>query len=295
MMKEISHRTEEEIALYNLSLLKRDATSLREETILLLRRALGSHIPTEASFERAARSLLEFSKKNGANLPDKGDTAVMICELLAERFPDVAEHQKNFFLPLLPFPASRPVTISCWMSNRLSEGAIDRFSSLFQAAKAVGVDSFSEVCERVAKQECDFGILPIENTTDGRLSSFYKMLDRHELKICAVCDVEDPESDSRTRLALVTSRIIVLQGDLPSFIEFSFVSANAERRQELLSMSRSFEVSVVRYACAPLSYRNDGEMDTVTFEVKTERFLPFLIYLHLFFADANVIGFFVQI
>lgn len=295
MMKDVSYRTDEEILLHNLRTLKQDAESLRLESSLFLRRVLSSHFPAESSFERTAKSLLEFFQKNRHLLPDQHECVFLICELLANRFPDIAERQKSFFVPLSAFSTGRPATVSCWMNNRLSVGAFERFLSLLPAAKAVSVDSFSEVCERVAKQECDFGILPIENTTDGRLSSFYKMLDRHELKICAVCDVEDPDGDSRTRMALIGSRVMILKRDLPALVEFSFVSADAERRYDLLWTARYFEASLTRYVCAPLSYRSDGEMDTATFEVKNERLLPFLIYLHLFFSDANVIGFFVQI
>jgi hypothetical protein len=43
--------------------------------------------------------------------------------------------------------------------------------------------------------------LPIENSVDGKLFGFYSLIDRFELKICSVCDIEG-EGDSRIRYAL---------------------------------------------------------------------------------------------
>lgn len=295
MTKEYSHRAEEDVVLHNLEILKRDAEALQEETALVLKDCFLQLVPEGLPFEKASRILLDFCKKNQQRLPEKELTDLLLCQFLAERFPTVAERQKDFPFSVDPHAPNHAVTLLYWASNRLSSQAADRFSSLFSSAATLPAESFSEVCERVAGGECDFGIIPIENTTDGRISAFYKMLDRHELRICAVCDIEDVESDTQTRLALVGLRAIPPRLEFPLFVEFSFVSEKDERRHQLFSTANRLHIALTRHSSAPLSYRTGVEIDTVTYELTQGLSLPFLIYLHLFFSDATIIGFFVQI
>ncbi len=59
--------------------------------------------------------------------------------------------------------------------------AFHRFGS--QAAY-VGCSTISEVFKKVEEGECDYGVVPIENSTEGAVTSTFDLLADSELKIC---------------------------------------------------------------------------------------------------------------
>ena len=87
--------------------------------------------------------------------------------------------------------------------NPYNQAAYQRFADAVIGAKAYPSTSFTNACEDVFDQRCDFCILPIANTQDGRLFSFYAMLDRYELKICAVTEIETDTEAGTASYALV--------------------------------------------------------------------------------------------
>ena len=59
--------------------------------------------------------------------------------------------------------------------------ALERFG---HAADLVPVDTISSVFEEVNRGHCDFGVVPIENSTDGRIVDTLDMFTRLPLRIC---------------------------------------------------------------------------------------------------------------
>ncbi|HEX3997232.1 MAG TPA: prephenate dehydratase [Pirellulales bacterium] len=59
--------------------------------------------------------------------------------------------------------------------------AIHRFG---QAVELVGVGNFAAVFEEVNRRHADFGVVPIENSTDGRVADTLDMFTRLPVKIC---------------------------------------------------------------------------------------------------------------
>lgn len=86
--------------------------------------------------------------------------------------------------------------------NNFNDAAFSALSSSISAPRAVYTASINSACEAVADGSCEFCILPIENSVDGKLFGFYSLIDRFELKIASVCDIEG-EGDLRIKYALV--------------------------------------------------------------------------------------------
>ncbi len=101
-----------------------------------------------------------------------------------------------------PTPAGAHSKIS-FIKNKYNDMAFERFSRFVTNAKAEYATSFKESCENVVNGFCEFCILPITSSEDGRLMSFYSLLDRYELKICAVTDIEDEDASKTIRYACV--------------------------------------------------------------------------------------------
>ncbi len=289
----------EEILLRNLSSITEEKKTIEEEKRLLLRDYYENFLSETLSFSAAARMLLsqyrlrrEKAREIKQSRADTIKEKTLIAKLLASRYSleDLLEVSSE---TLRQVQAS--ASIACWMSNRYSSLAYDRFCSLIPNDELIQSDSFVDVCERIHRGECDFGILPIENSTDGRLNSFYRMLDKYELKISAVCNVEDEEGDAFTGFAMVSREVYQFGGSYPRRIELSVISSNAQKMLDMIGAADQFEMSVMRLSSVPLYYRGNACVDTVTLEISENTALPFFIYLFLFGKDINVIGLYIQI
>ncbi len=93
--------------------------------------------------------------------------------------------------------------------------AYEKFASVLPDASAHYCESFREVCESVKSGDAALGILPHENSEDGKLMSFVKLIDEFELRIVAACEVVSRGRGDATRYILIgneLSLIAVLTG-----------------------------------------------------------------------------------
>lgn len=101
-----------------------------------------------------------------------------------------------------PCPSSAKGRIS-YVKNNFTDSAYLAFSKSLKVSRCSYSDSFETICEDVFNGESEFCILPIETSADGRLFSFYSLIDRYELKISRICTVNHPGSSKFTRFALL--------------------------------------------------------------------------------------------
>ena len=289
-------RDQSDVQIENLLRLHRDFLSIREEERIFLKSYLSAVITPDMTFDRATKLLVNGYKRiKAASSGSCATQAATLCQALAELFPQTSTLAKCFSSALRIHRSDLHFKISFWSANPLSLNALERFSPLFHSITPIATESFSETCEHIVNGASDLGILPIENTTDGRLSAFYRMLDRYELKICAVCDIEDAETDMTTRMALVTRRLYFCEGPFRRHIEFSYVTTEADVKLDLIDVAYAMGVSLTNLSSSPLSYRTNAHVETVRFSLSENNTLPFLIYLHNFCEDINISGFYVQI
>lgn len=289
-------RDQSDVQLENVLRLHRDVLSIREEERIFLKSYVSAIITPEMTFDRAAKLLITGYKRLKAESSGSCATqAATLCLALAEQFPQSSTLIKCFSSPFRVHRSDWHAKISFWKENHLSLNALEQFSPLFQSVTSVASESFSEACEHIVNETSDFGILPIENTTDGKLSAFYRMLDRYELKVCAVCDIEDPETDITTRMALVTRSLYFFEGVFRRHIELSYVTTEEDTKFDLIDVACAMGGSLTGFSSSPLSYRTNAHVETVRFSLLKNNTLPFLIYLHFFCEDINISGFYVQI
>lgn len=92
-----------------------------------------------------------------------------------------------------------------YMPNPLADKAYLRFSAHVPACRAAAFHSFVDACEEVRGGLCEYCILPLETTADGKLTGFSRLIVKYHLYITAVCDVANhalPEGNI-TRFALL--------------------------------------------------------------------------------------------
>lgn len=177
-----------------------------------------------------------------------------------------------------------------------TDEAFLHFSRVLPTARAVYSDSFSGVCEQVFNGLCEYCILPLENSQDGKLVRFYNLVQKYELKIVLTCSVTTSDNRHSTTFGLCRRGLLwpsLMLPDKPFSFEFLFWQEPEHASLgELLTAASACSLSLVRADCLP---RSDEEIligagypFALHFEAlprdrasgATERdFLAFLLYL----------------
>ena len=84
--------------------------------------------------------------------------------------------------PSGPPPADpRGPARTAYFRNSYSDAAFRRFAREFREPTVCYFDSFPAVCEELYAERCDYAILPVESSSDGRLAGIERLTARYEL------------------------------------------------------------------------------------------------------------------
>jgi hypothetical protein len=142
-----------------------------------------------------------------------------------------------------------------------TDEAFLQFSRVLPTARAVYSDSFSGVCEQVFNGMCEYCILPLENTQDGKLVRFYELIQKYELKIELTCSVTTSDNRHSTVFGLCRRGLRWPELPLPHkdfCFEFLFWQEPEHvTLGELLTAASACSLTLVRADCLP---RSDEEI-----------------------------------
>ncbi len=186
-------------------------------------------------------------------------------------------------------------SIAFWKENTDSSETYEGFKHLFKTTAPVYVKHFGDVCEAIAIGTSDFGIIPIENSIDGKLFGFYRMLERGDLMICATCDIENTEKDIHTKYALIAKKAYYFDEVSPVCLELSFYAMDSAHLFELIHILEALNIEVSQINSLPPHYQTTGNRIYITLSVSTATLPIFLCYLWLFETDYSVLGLFIHI
>ena len=174
--------------------------------------------------------------------------------------------------------------------NKYNEIAFSRFSRILKRPKEIFVSSFTAACEDVYDSESEFCILPIENGQNGRLFGFYSMLDRYELKICAVCEL-DGEDEVGAKYALVgRSAPDRIPKNANWGYEFSVISGSGRALSEISGVSRIFGAELLKIDSLPVEYDSGLQKYYFTFDIPEANISAFDLFLSEEYSGYTSVG-----
>lgn len=183
-----------------------------------------------------------------------------------------------------------------YLRNKFTEKAFDKFARLIYDPKILNAGSFEDSCEDVYNGICEYCILPIDNSVDGRLSAFYALISKYDLHIIASTPVKD--ENVNTTLALISRDTDFLKlGDSlrGRMLQFEFSTANTSDISGIISFASSYGMKLIRIH----SIKNDEDTSfTLLFSVEGVqlRFTELLsLCLSAIYPSFNIIGFYRQI
>lgn len=145
-----------------------------------------------------------------------------------------------------------------YMQNTFSDKAYRVFAANFDKIPAVYFPGFKEAAEEVYYGRSSHAILPVFNSHDGMLMSFYRILLRYDLRINSSCDIGINDDDIM-RYALVSKHLT--SGVGMRYVDISVVlsdDGDVGTYGSLLSSFETLGASVLTLNSHPLEYSDDG-------------------------------------
>ena len=179
-----------------------------------------------------------------------------------------------------------------YQRNIFADEAYLHVSPYIRNPRAVYAGSFAGVCEQVYNGLCEYCILPLENSQDGKLLRFYGLIQKYELKIALTCDVTSSDKRHVTTFALckrsLQSPLSLVYGVNRS-VCFEFIfrqdSDDYPRLYDLLAAAQACSLRLLRVDCLP---RSDDEIMVgagypfnISLDVENGDLRSFLLFLAL--------------
>ncbi len=189
---------------------------------------------------------------------------------------------------MFPSSGDENITTVAYVTGSAADAPFLSFADEFSARRHVRLrphhaKHIAAACDCVLDGEADLAIVPIWNSRDGRLRSFYRMIDGYDLKILSV--VETAADDIRTVYALCGSDLHPLYKS-PAAMEFSV------RGQTGLISTLTDGVAVHGHAVSEItSYPTEKGQTVFHFIISVGGDLrPTVLYLGLFHPGHTVLG-----
>ena len=176
-------------------------------------------------------------------------------------------------------------TIS-YVKNSYADEAYSRFSKTMEESKVIYGYDFSEVCENVYYERSSFCILPIENTLDGRLAGFRRLMMKYGLKTVMITKVETSSDGEATVFALMKKNISVPSCNGEKFFELRVTTTDG-----LTSLISAADVCLMK-PISITSIPDEKFTYDIVFSVSEEGICGFLSFLFLEYNDFIPTGFF---
>jgi prephenate dehydratase len=187
-----------------------------------------------------------------------------------------------------------------YLKNSYNDAAYMQFSALFSSPRAAYFSSVTDVCENVYNGSCEYCILPVETSGDGKLLSFYETILKYGFKINAVYDLHS--KNSYTRYALLSRRFAIRNGSLRSkarnrYLEFVFNENDNITLEDLLSAAGFCSLKLRRIDTMNVHTERSTQSDFMcpVFRADGSDLQTFLAFLAIDCPDFIPIGIYVQI
>lgn len=187
-----------------------------------------------------------------------------------------------------------------YMKNSYNDIVYMQFSALLTSPRAAYYGSASEVCESVYNGECEYCILPIETSGDGKLLSFYELILKYNCKINAVYDLQ--REGGYTRYALLSKKHSMIGTAQLSkirnkYIEFIISGNESPALDEIMCAASFCSMKLRRIDTLNISNQKSASFSGICpiFRIDGSDLKTFLTYLSIDCPDINILGIYTQI
>ena len=217
---------------------------------------------------------------------------VLLCMEIKNQLCQQMDVTPEFF-----FPYQEEVSVTAFQrviypKSSYADAAYLKFSSLMAVPRATYAHSFLSACEEVYNGICEFCILPIENSSEGQLNSFLRLIKKYELRIAATCLVSGANRTGNTRFALLRKNVTPLLNPekTPEYLEFAVPMEESVSISDLLLAARLCDLQLVRLDALPQAEDSPTAYTRFTFSTANGDLQAFLLFLSMDIPHYDPIG-----
>ncbi len=175
-----------------------------------------------------------------------------------------------------------------YFKNPLADAAFARFSKKMTSPSVSYAQDLHSVCEAVYYEKAPYGILPLYNSRDGRLSGFYGLVDKYELFVTGECSVYSSDNETLTRFALLSKHPHGEEPVTGKDLYFEFrIPHDGKTLCELLPAAYFCGLENVSADSLPADIKN---ADVLIFKGKGEAVCDMLFYMYCTDCQYTLIG-----
>lgn len=166
-----------------------------------------------------------------------------------------------------------------YVKNKQNDDAFGAFSQSISDTRAFYASTFTDCCEAVVDNKCEYCILPIENSEGGRLYSFYSLIDKYELRICHTVRIGGAETEGAL-YALAAKNLTEPDACADALrFEFTVVSESNEYISDIIKALHHLECALHSLDTQPVEYDNQKQKCIFSVDVPSGALIPLLLYL----------------
>lgn len=159
--------------------------------------------------------------------------------------------------------------------------AFERFAKYVPGVLAEYEEDFKSACESVANGESTYAIVPIENSLDGRLNSFYRLIEKYVLSIVLTADIPSDDYESSTKFALIYKSLDVIPASGTEVFECKITFSRQSEIGNIILAAEYFGAEVVKVHSLPLSSGGRENSFDIIFDITDADTTGLLCYLFL--------------
>lgn len=196
---------------------------------------------------------------------------------------------------IIQYPRAGDVKIA-FVRGRQANDAFAEFARYIHGgAMPYGEESFADVCQSVYSGIAEYGIIPVENSSDGRLASFYGMFEKFGLYIIMLCEVMSGDGESYTKFALCSRSVKALMADGEKTLHFRLTLDSPDGITALLYGGRYYGASLRRAEPIPVSAAGRENSFDISFCVDGADLAGFICCLKLEYPQFSTVGLYTSV
>ncbi len=182
-----------------------------------------------------------------------------------------------------------------FLRNGQASRAFECFARSLGGVSAVYENNFLNACESVYTGQATYAIIPVYSTSDGRLNSFYRQIEKYELSIILTCDIDSEDGENTTTYALVYKSPVYLNAEGTPLYECKITFEEMNLLAEIADAAAYYGVCIESYESLPTMFSGRNNAFSVIFNLTNANINGFFCYLALEYPQITAIGIYQKI
>ncbi len=176
-----------------------------------------------------------------------------------------------------------------FLRNRQAFRAFECFAKTLGGVSVLYENNFQSACEAVEMGEATYAIIPVYSTSDGRLGSFYRMIEKYELSIVLTCDIDSDDGESMTTFALVYRDRITLAAGAPK-MECKITFDDLSALSDVMDAAYYYGAEIESLEALPVMFSGRAGTYSVVFSLDGADIDGLVCYLALEYPQMSLVG-----